>query len=68
MTESTPVPSFLGRVERDPRGLLWAVLYHGDEVAAREQVRSARRGRRRVTDMLLAALDAGQPHWRNRFA
>jgi len=62
------VPNLLGRVERDQRGVLWAVLYHGDEVSAREQVRSARRGRRRVTDMLLAALDAGQPHWRTRFA
>ena len=67
MTEPTPVPSLLGRVERVPRGLLWAVLYHGDEVAAREQVRSARRGRRRVTDMLLAAVDAAQPPWRTRF-
>ena len=34
MTETTPVPSLLGRVERVPRGLLWAVLYHGDQVAA----------------------------------
>jgi hypothetical protein len=36
MTEPTAVPSLLGRVERDPRGLLWAVLYHGDEVSARD--------------------------------
>lgn len=68
MTETTDVPSLLGQVERDPRGVLWAVLYHGGEVSARERVRSARRGRQRVTDMLLSAMDAGQPLWRNKFA
>jgi len=54
-------------VERDPAGRLWAVLYRGEEVTARELVRSVRRGRRRVTDMLLAAVDAAQPPWRTRF-
>jgi len=50
-----------------PAGRLWAVLYRGEEVTARELVRSVRRGRRRVTDMLLAAADAAQPPWRTRF-
>ena len=39
-------------------GILWAVLYHGDIVLAREQVRSLRRGKRRVADLLLSAADA----------
>ncbi len=48
---------YLGRVERDELGALWAVLYCGDDVVTREPVRSLRRGRRRVTDLVLAAAD-----------
>ncbi len=52
---------YVGQVERDQRGALWAVLYCGDDVVNREPVRSLRRGRRRVTDLVLAAAD-NQPH------
>lgn len=53
---------FVGQVERDARGRLWAVLYTGDRVLTREEVVSIRHGRRRVTDMVLAAADtAPQP-------
>jgi hypothetical protein len=58
MTMQTDPPIYLGQVERDPAGGLWAVLYRQDQVIAREQVRSLRQGKRRVTDMVLAAADA----------
>jgi len=48
---------YVGQVERDPDGMLWAVLYYGAEIVEREQVRSLRKGRRRVTDLVLAAAD-----------
>jgi len=55
---SAPDPvNYVGQVERDREGLLWAVLYNGPNVISRERVRSLRRGRRRITDMLLAAAD-----------
>jgi len=55
---SAPDPvQYIGQVERDCEGLLWAVLYIGPNVISRERVRSLRRGRRRITDMLLAAAD-----------
>ncbi len=53
---------FVGQVEQDPAGDLWAVLYAsrstGDCVMGREPVRSVKHGRRRVGDMLLARADA----------
>lgn len=54
---TAPSVHYIGQVERDPEGLLWAVLYIGENLISREQVRSLRRGRRRTTDMLLAAAD-----------
>jgi hypothetical protein len=49
--------TYVGQVECDPEGKLWAVLYCRDQVIEREQVRSLRKGRRRVTDMVLSAAD-----------
>lgn len=49
---------FVGQVERDPEGQLWAILYSGGRIVAREEVQTLRKGRRRVTDMVLAAADA----------
>jgi hypothetical protein len=49
--------TYVGQVERDPDGLLWAVLYHMGSVITREQVRSLRMGKRRVADLVLAAAD-----------
>ena len=57
VTPGIPVP-YIGHVERDSEGLLWAVLTIGEDVINREQVRSLRHGRRRITDMALAAADA----------
>lgn len=48
---------YVGQVERDVDGHLWAVLYCRDQVIDREQVRSLRRAKRRVTNMVLAAAD-----------
>ena len=47
--------SYVGQVEMDPAGTLWAVLYDGATVITKEQVRSLRRGKRRVADLVLAA-------------
>jgi hypothetical protein len=58
MTEGDGAAGYVGQVEMDPAGSLWAVLYHGETVLAREQVRSLRRGKRRVADLLLSACDA----------
>lgn len=52
------VPEYVGHVERDPSGVLWAVLYAEGQVLRREQVRSLRQGKRRVTDLVLAAADS----------
>jgi hypothetical protein len=52
------VPEYVGQVERDSSGVLWAVLYSQGEVLRREQVRSLRQGKRMVTDLVLAAADA----------
>ena len=52
-----PVP-YIGHVDRDSEGPLFAVLTIGEDVINREQVRSLRHGRRRITDMALAAADA----------
>jgi hypothetical protein len=49
--------TFVGQVERDPEGILWAVLYHCDTVITREQVKSLRKGKRRVADLVMAAAD-----------
>ena len=49
--------TYVGQVEEDPDGLLWAVLYHGTTVIAREQVQTLRKGKRRVADLVLAAAD-----------
>ena len=58
MTQQTAFTAYLGQVERDLDGQIWAVLYCEGNVVAREQARSLRRGKRRVTDMLLSAADA----------
>ena len=58
MSEREAAPSYVGQVERDPDGLLWAVLYLGDRVVTRERVGSLRKGKRRVTDLVLSAADA----------
>jgi hypothetical protein len=55
--------SYLGQVERDRDGVLWAVLYAEraegkDSMLGREVVSSLRQGRRRVTNMVLAEADA----------
>ena len=58
MTRQTAFTAYVGQVERDRDGQIWAVLYSEGHVIAREQARSLRRGKRRVTDMLLSAADA----------
>jgi len=57
MTQQTAFTAYVGQVERDLDGQIWAVLYCEGQVIAREQTRSLRRGKRRVTDMLLSAAD-----------
>ena len=57
MTQQTTFTAYVGQVERDLDGRIWAVLYREGHVIAREQTRSLRRGKRRVTDMLLSAAD-----------
>lgn len=57
------IPRFVGQLERDCNGVLWAVLYAEPagcrtSVLSREIVRSTRHGRRRVTDLVLAEADA----------
>jgi len=52
------VPEYVGHVERDSAGVLWAVLYCEGQVLRREQVRSLRHGKRRVTDLVLSAADS----------
>lgn len=52
------MPNYVGQVERDPDGALWAVLYLGDRMVTRERVSSLRKGKRRVTDLVLSAADA----------
>ena len=57
--------TYVGQVERDPDGVLWAVLYCGDLLVSRERVRSLRKGKRRVADLVLSASDthaAPYPH------
>lgn len=58
MSEGPSAASYVGQVERDLAGVLWAVLYLGDQVVTREQVSSLRKGKRRVTDLVLSAADA----------
>lgn len=48
---------YVGQVECDPGGVLWAVLYCGNRVIRREQVPSLRRGKRRVADLVLSAAE-----------
>ena len=57
MTVPSDPVHLIGQVERDPEGRLWAVLYLGENTISREHVRSLRRGRQRITDMLLSAAD-----------
>lgn len=57
-TERASVASYVGQVERDPAGALWAVLYLGDQVVTKERVATLRKGKRRVTDLVLSAADA----------
>jgi hypothetical protein len=63
MTDSDDV--YTGQVERDLSGVLWAVVYRGedsglDTVIRQERVQSLSQGKRRVTEMLLAEADAGR--------
>lgn len=60
---SGAIRTFVGQVERDRDGVLWATLYAAPAERkqiplSREVVRSLRQGRRRVTDMVLAEADA----------
>jgi hypothetical protein len=50
--------TYIGQVERDPAGTLWAVLYFHDQPIERQPVRSLRHGKRLVANMVLAAADA----------
>ena len=50
--------TYVGQVERDPGGGLWAILYCGATLIGRERVTSLRKGRRRVADLVLSAADA----------
>jgi len=54
ITMGVSVP-FLGQLERSPDGLLWVVLYRGTAVIHKEPVRSRRRGRSRLIDIVLTA-------------
>ena len=58
-------PTYVGQLERDCDGVLWAVLYAepagcSTSLLSREIVRSARHGRRRVSDLVLAEADAAE--------
>jgi len=57
MSANVTTATYVGQVECDPDGILWAVLYCRDQVIDREQVRSLRKGKRRVCNMVLAAAD-----------
>ncbi len=57
MSDRSATTGYVGQVECDPAGTLWAVLYFRDQVIERERVRSLRHGKRRVTNMVLAAHD-----------
>jgi len=48
---------FVGQLERSPDGMLWVVLYRGTAVIHKERVRSRRRGRSRLIDIVLAATE-----------
>lgn len=52
------VPTYVGQVEQDPHGGLWAVLYCEGLVVTKEHVRSLRKGKRRVADLVLGASDS----------
>jgi len=49
--------TYVGQVERDPNGGLWAILYRGVTLISRERVASLRKGRRRVADLVLGAAE-----------
>jgi len=55
--ERNDAAAYVGQVEMDPTGTLWAVLYDGATVITKEQVSSLRRGKRRVADLVLSAAD-----------
>ena len=57
MSDRSATTGYVGQVERDPSGTLWAVLYFRDQVIERERARSLRHAKRRVTNMVLAAHD-----------
>ena len=57
MSDRSATTGYVGQVECDQTGTLWAVLYFRDQVIERERVRSLRHGKRRVTNMVLAAHD-----------
>lgn len=57
MNDHTSTATYVGHVERDPEGTLWAVLYFGETVLEREQVPSLRKAKRRVYDLVLSAAD-----------
>ena len=54
---SNSAVTYLGQVEQDSAGTLWAVLYYRDQVITREQVRSLRKAKRRVSDLVLSAAE-----------
>lgn len=57
MSDHHSTAQYVGQVERDPNGQLWAMLYFQDEIVTREAARSLRRAKRRVSDLVLAAAD-----------
>ena len=57
MSDRSATTGYVGQVERDPTGTLWAVLYFSGQVIEREPARSLRHAKRRVTNMVLAAYD-----------
>ncbi len=57
MRDSDTTASYVGQVERDPAGNLWAVLYCRGEVITRRSVRSLRQGKKCVSDLVLSAAD-----------
>jgi hypothetical protein len=57
MSEHVP-STYIGQVERDPTGALWAVLYFREQVIERQPVRSLRHGKRLAANMVLATADA----------
>lgn len=74
MVPSKDVPVYVGQVERDADGSVWAVVYRGDSpspetLVRREQVGSPKAGMRRVMGMVAEEVDLaskGHRWWSGR--